>query len=192
MVHYYNYYVSGHYLWSCFYLRYRPVYISKQNVSETGFSLRLQVKPTESGSSAMEWAHLRRFYLKTETEFSLRNVLFWNINRTVFWIKTGRWDNVQKHNICTKYTRNKLKLVVIQGSGTNIRNSGCSEKHVGFYCIRCSVEYGSKHLDAKPFRPFRWHVMMSAWEKTACWDNLSWYLVIWHKIKGNLIFPMLN
>jgi hypothetical protein len=27
----------------------RPVYISKQNVSETGFCLRLQVKPTQLG-----------------------------------------------------------------------------------------------------------------------------------------------
>jgi hypothetical protein len=39
--------VSGHYPSSCFYLKHRPVYISIYNVSETRFSLRLQVKPTE-------------------------------------------------------------------------------------------------------------------------------------------------
>jgi hypothetical protein len=39
----YKYYVTGHYPSSCFHLKHRPVYISKHNVSETGFSLRLQV-----------------------------------------------------------------------------------------------------------------------------------------------------
>jgi hypothetical protein len=68
--------------------KHRPVYFSKHNVSETGFSLRLQVKPTikgpEIGTSSIDWAQLSRFYLKTETESSLRNVVFCNINRTVF------------------------------------------------------------------------------------------------------------
>jgi hypothetical protein len=36
------------------------------------------------GTSAIVWAQLSRFYLKTETETSLRNFVFWNINRTVF------------------------------------------------------------------------------------------------------------
>jgi hypothetical protein len=34
---------------SCLSLKCRPVYISKHNVSETGFCLRLQVKPTQLG-----------------------------------------------------------------------------------------------------------------------------------------------
>jgi hypothetical protein len=46
------------------------------NVSETGF----------------------RLYLKTETESSLRNVVFWKINRTVFLQKDRAMDNVQKQN----------------------------------------------------------------------------------------------
>jgi hypothetical protein len=33
------------------YLKHRPVYISKHNVSETGFCLRLQVKPTQLAQS---------------------------------------------------------------------------------------------------------------------------------------------
>jgi hypothetical protein len=40
--------------------------------------------------NSIDWAQLSRFCLKTGTESSLRNVVFWNINRTVFWIKTGR------------------------------------------------------------------------------------------------------
>jgi hypothetical protein len=39
MVHEYKCYVSGHYPSTCFYL--------KHNVLETGFCLRLQVKPTQ-------------------------------------------------------------------------------------------------------------------------------------------------
>jgi hypothetical protein len=42
MVHQYRYYVSGHYPSSC-------LYFSKHNVSETGFCLRLHVKPTQLG-----------------------------------------------------------------------------------------------------------------------------------------------
>jgi hypothetical protein len=45
----------------------RPVYFLKHNVSETGICLRLQVKPTQLG----------------RTEFSLRKVVFWKINRKV-------------------------------------------------------------------------------------------------------------
>jgi hypothetical protein len=40
----YKYYVSGHYPSSCLYQKHPPVYITKHNVSETGFCLCLQVK----------------------------------------------------------------------------------------------------------------------------------------------------
>jgi hypothetical protein len=67
---YYKHYVSGHYPSSCFYLNHGPVFI---------------------GTISVNWAQLRRFYLKTETESSLRNVAFLNKNRTM--------DNVQKYNV---------------------------------------------------------------------------------------------
>jgi hypothetical protein len=38
----------------------------------------------EIGTSSVDSAQLNRFYLKTETEFSLRSVVFRNINKTVF------------------------------------------------------------------------------------------------------------
>jgi hypothetical protein len=43
------------------------------------------------GSSSIDWTQLSSFCLKTETESSLRNVVFLNKNRTM--------DNVRKHNI---------------------------------------------------------------------------------------------
>jgi hypothetical protein len=46
----------------------------------------------EIGTSYIDWVKPSRFYLKTETESRLRNVVFWNINR--------KMDNVQKHNVC--------------------------------------------------------------------------------------------
>jgi hypothetical protein len=55
----------------------------------------------EIRTSSIDWAHLSRLYLKTETESTLRNVVFWKINRTVFLDKERTMDNVQKHNICT-------------------------------------------------------------------------------------------
>jgi hypothetical protein len=64
----YKYYVSGHCPSSCFYLKHSPVYTSKHNISEIGIS-------------SINWAQLSRFYLKTETECSLQNVVFLNINR---------------------------------------------------------------------------------------------------------------
>jgi hypothetical protein len=45
-----------------------PVYISKHSVSETGFCLRLQVKPTQLGPIDRAGPYLR-------TESSLRNVV---------------------------------------------------------------------------------------------------------------------
>jgi hypothetical protein len=50
----------------------RPVFYLKQDVSETGFCLRIQV---ETETSSFYWANLSRFHLKTETESSLRNVV---------------------------------------------------------------------------------------------------------------------
>jgi hypothetical protein len=49
----------------------------------------------EIRASSDDWAQLSRFYLKTETESRLRNVVFLNESRTM--------DNVQKHNICCNY-----------------------------------------------------------------------------------------
>jgi hypothetical protein len=70
-----------------------PVYFSKHNVSKTGFCLRLQVKPSELGTSSIDWAQLNKFYLRTEAESSLRNVVFWKIKRTVFLDKDGTMEN---------------------------------------------------------------------------------------------------
>jgi hypothetical protein len=53
----------------------RPVYFSKHNVSEIGFCLRLQVKPTQLGPIDGANPYLRA---------SLRNFVFWKINRTGF------------------------------------------------------------------------------------------------------------
>jgi hypothetical protein len=39
-------YVLGHYPQLCLYLKHRPDYCSNSNISETGFCLRLQVRPT--------------------------------------------------------------------------------------------------------------------------------------------------
>jgi hypothetical protein len=49
----------------------------------------------------VDWVQLISFHLKAETEFSLRNVVLCNINRTMFLDKDRTTDNVQKHNICT-------------------------------------------------------------------------------------------
>jgi hypothetical protein len=48
----------------------------------------------EIGSSSIDWTQLSRFYLKTETESSIRNTVFWNINRIVF------TDKDRMMNIC--------------------------------------------------------------------------------------------
>jgi hypothetical protein len=61
------------------------------------------------GTNSINWAQLSRFYLKTETETSLRNVVFCNINRTVF------LDNTQKQIILLTYYRHKI-LDLIYGT----------------------------------------------------------------------------
>jgi hypothetical protein len=79
-----------------------PVFVYKHNVLEAGFCLRLQVKPTQLSPvdraspysrtlvPSIDLDQMSRFYLKTETESSLRNAVFINKNRTVFYIKTER------------------------------------------------------------------------------------------------------
>jgi hypothetical protein len=72
----YKYYVFGHYPSTCVCLK-TALFIFQNNVSETGFCLRLQVKPTQLGPIDRASPYLR-------TESSLRNVVFWKINRTIF------------------------------------------------------------------------------------------------------------
>jgi hypothetical protein len=43
----YKYFVSGHYPWSCLYLKHHPDYFSKRYVSEDRFCPGLHVKPTQ-------------------------------------------------------------------------------------------------------------------------------------------------
>jgi hypothetical protein len=50
---YYKHYVSGHYPPSCLYVKHRPVYNSKHNVSDIGLCLYLQVKPTQPQSAEL-------------------------------------------------------------------------------------------------------------------------------------------
>jgi hypothetical protein len=52
-------------------------------------------------TSSSDWPQLSRFYPKPETESSLRNIVFWKINRMVLLDKDRMMDNVQKHNIWT-------------------------------------------------------------------------------------------
>jgi hypothetical protein len=47
----YKYYILGHYPSSCLYLKCHPVYFLKHNISETGFCLHFQVRPTQLGPS---------------------------------------------------------------------------------------------------------------------------------------------
>jgi hypothetical protein len=62
----------------------RLVSLSKHSVSETRFCLRLQVKPTQFGPIDTAGPYLRT------TESSLRNVVFWKRNGTIFWIQIRR------------------------------------------------------------------------------------------------------
>jgi hypothetical protein len=52
------------------------------------------------GTSSVDWTQMSRFYLKTETESSLRNVVFCDINRTM---------NISRNTIVVlMYHRHKL------------------------------------------------------------------------------------
>jgi hypothetical protein len=65
---------------SCLYLKHRPVYFPKHSVSETGFCLRLQAKPTQLGPI-------------DKASLSPYNVLD----------KDKMMDNVQKRTIVTNF-----------------------------------------------------------------------------------------
>jgi hypothetical protein len=62
----------------------------------------------EIESSSIDWVQLSKFYLKTEAESSLRNVVWWKINRRVYLDKDRAMDNVQKHNICTNIPSSQI------------------------------------------------------------------------------------
>jgi hypothetical protein len=108
-----KYYVFWYYPLSCLCLKHCHVYFSKHNVLVTGFCPHLQVKPTQLGpidraspylwTSCIDWAKLNRFDLKMETESSLRNVVFWKINRTVFLDEDRMMDNVPSSQTFRSY-----------------------------------------------------------------------------------------
>jgi hypothetical protein len=95
-----RYYVVGHYPSSCLYLK-SPSCLFFKTQRFGDWILSPSSGETYSGTSSVDWAQMSRFYLKTETESSLRNVVFWKINRTLFLDKDRTMDNVQQHSICT-------------------------------------------------------------------------------------------
>jgi hypothetical protein len=106
--------------------------MTKQNVSDIGFCLRLQVKPTQCSPidraspyllCPIDWAQLSRFYLKTETESSLQIVVFCNIKRTVILDKDRTMDNVQKYNIYSNVPSSQiLHLIYTKYLGSFLQN----------------------------------------------------------------------
>jgi hypothetical protein len=52
------------------------------------------------GTSSIDWAQQIRFYLKTETDSSLRNAVFSKNRQGGFLDEDKTMDNVQIHNIC--------------------------------------------------------------------------------------------
>jgi hypothetical protein len=88
MVYYYKYYVFGYYPSSCPFKKTQRFgdWILSPSSGKT-------YSGPEIGASSIYWIQLSRFYLRTETESSLRNVVFFlKMDKTM--------DNVQKHNTC--------------------------------------------------------------------------------------------
>jgi hypothetical protein len=90
----YNHYAFEHYPSSC-------LCFETQRFGDWILSASSGKAPiSEIGASSTGWTQQSRFYLRTETEFSLRNVVFQNTDRTM--------DNVQKHNGCTDVSSSQI------------------------------------------------------------------------------------
>jgi hypothetical protein len=86
----------------------RPVSYLKHNVSETRFCLHLP----EIGAGSIDWAQLSRFYLKTETEFSLRKFV---LRRQGLALSIGNWVGFYLKT----ETESSLRNVVFPDMGTS-------------------------------------------------------------------------
>jgi hypothetical protein len=89
-----------------------------------------------------DWAQLSRFYLKTETESSLQNVVFCNINITEFLDKDRMMDNVQKRNICTTLFICKILFGTLNESSLRQRLVLLSITVKGIALLLLGVRYG--------------------------------------------------
>jgi hypothetical protein len=114
----YKYYVSGHYPSSCFYLKHRPVYISKHNVSETALCFRHQVKPTQLAPIDRASPYLRtpvpapRWGIQTKHSTNHLRELRQNIKilKTLHVWGTGRWIMSRNIIFVLMYHRHKLHV----------------------------------------------------------------------------------
>jgi hypothetical protein len=105
-------------------------------------------------SGDRDWLH--RFgptgyvFPDTETESSLRNVVFWKINRTVFQIKTGRWIMSKTIIFVSMYHHHKLLDLVFNNfkHGECVWNFEvtCGVLNVAktLYCLELGTEVGHK------------------------------------------------
>jgi hypothetical protein len=92
---------------------------SKHNILKTGFCLR-----SGDRTSSIDWTQLSTFYLKTETESDLRNVVFWKI-------KTGRWTMSNNIIIANVPSSQTFRNTSVRNS---LRRSG--QKTTIHYCCR--------------------------------------------------------
>jgi hypothetical protein len=84
MVHCYKHHVFGHYPSSCLFLKKLSCLFFKKNCTVR----------------SIYWTHLSRFYLRTGTQSSLRNVVLKN-KQDIFLKIDKTMDNVQKPNTCS-------------------------------------------------------------------------------------------
>jgi hypothetical protein len=80
IVLYYKYYVFGPYPSSCLYLKKPSCSFFKTRRFGDWILSPALVSDPEIGTRSIDWAQQSRFYLRTETESGLRNVVFWKIN----------------------------------------------------------------------------------------------------------------
>jgi 5'(3')-deoxyribonucleotidase len=74
------------------------LFSNANSIKTAGLSLSFPISVYCIHIRSIDWPQLSRFHLNTETESSLQNVVFCNINRTLLLDKDMMMD-VKKHNI---------------------------------------------------------------------------------------------
>jgi hypothetical protein len=157
---------------------------------------RCWYRSREIGTSSIDWVQLSRFYLKMETESSLWNVVFWNINRTVFLDKFGTMDNVHKCSICTNITSSQtfISYLLFITLCTRTQYIISVPTVYQFMCNsiqnwRWSLWRGNKSCNSgrawnqEPHRKLHWELFMYIYKYILSYENL----ISWRQTRGLLV-----
>jgi hypothetical protein len=145
----------------------------------------------------IDWPQLRMFYLKTETESSLRNVVLWKINRMMFMDKDRTVENVHRPSDFERFDVRKTWNSNKQTKNREKSDFEARKSKKGWPKLVCNTEpcreVASQYLNCEQkYQPFLNDNVMLYFRKIKKLDKNNWHYTGFSPKKTQAVVMLMN